>query len=95
MPSAVRSPIDVSTGHGCFPSKKSISGSPNVIINGYQSHRVGDPWEIHCCGPVCHDSIQDTGSPNVLVNGKNKARVGDILSCGGKDKTGSPNVIVN
>ena len=49
MPKSVRAPIDICTGHGCFPPRNNISGSNNILINGFQAHRVTDPWASHCC----------------------------------------------
>lgn len=93
MPGAVRL-NDLCTGHDCFPSRSNDSASTNVFINGRGAHRVGDHWEVHCCGPVCHDSVQATGSSTVFVNGKALARIGDSIACGSTNATGSSNVMV-
>jgi len=85
---------DSSAGH-CYEPRPNDQGSPNVFINGKASHRVGDHWPTHSCGPSSHDSITAKGSPNVFVNGKAKARVGDALDCGDIIAQGSPNVITN
>ena len=92
---AVHRHTDTCTGHGCFPSRANAEGSPNVFVNGLGAHRVGDGWESHCCGPVCHGSSQASGSPTVFVNGQPLARVGDSVACGSSNATGSPNVFAN
>ena len=86
---------DLCGGHGCFPPRNNVSASPNVFVNGKGSHRVGDGWATHCCGPACHASVAASGSPNVFVNGIPKCRIGDAVACGSKMATGSPNVFVN
>lgn len=93
MPAAHRH-TDTCTGHGCFPSRANVQGSPNVLVNNLGSHRVGDAWASHCC-VVCHDSTQASGSPNVFVNGVPHARVGDSVACGSSNATGSTNVFIN
>lgn len=84
---------DFCNGH-CFNARPNQSGSPNVFINGIPSHRVGDTWPPHCCGPVCHGSVTVGGSSNVFVNGRPKVRQGDPLDCGDTTSVGSPNVFV-
>lgn len=93
MPAAHRL-ADRCTGHGCYPSRPNIEGSPNVFVNSRPAHRVGDAWGVHCCGS-CHGGNAASGSPNVFVNGKPKCRIGDAVSCGSAMATGSPNVFVN
>lgn len=93
MPAVVRLG-DICTGH-CFSPRPNTGASPNVFANGLGVHRVGDPWAVHCCGPVCHAGNQATGSPNVFANGLAVARVGDSIDCGSNNATGSPNVFVN
>lgn len=83
---------DVCTGHGCFPSRPSSAGSPNVFVNGLAAHRVGDGWSSHCCGPACHGGALGAGSSVVFVNGQPLGRIGDPVSCGSSVASGSPNV---
>lgn len=94
MPAAHRY-RDVCTGHGCWPPRPNAQASPDVFLNGLGAHRVGDAWEVHCCGPACHGSVQAAGSPTVFVNGRALARVGDAVACGSACATGSPDVFVN
>jgi uncharacterized Zn-binding protein involved in type VI secretion len=82
---------DLCTGHGCYGSRPNAGASSNVFVNSLGVHRVGDPWEKHCCGG-CHGGVQATGSPTVFVNKLPMARVGDSVSCGSSNKTGSGNV---
>ena len=84
---------DICTGHGCFPSRPSTGGSPNVSCNGIPVHRVGDSWAAHGCA-VCatHGSILAAGSSTVSVNGKPLGRIGDSVACGSSVATGSTNV---
>lgn len=93
MPASVRL-HDICTGHGCYPPRPNIQGSPNVWVNGRPKHRVTDAWASHCCGD-CHGSVQATGSPNVWVNGLAAARIGDLVACGSRNLTGSHNVFIN
>lgn len=86
---------DICTGHGCYSPRPNVSASPNVFVNGIASHRQGDAWATHCCGPACHGGDAASGSPNVFVNGLPKCRIGDSVSCGSSMSTGSPNVFVN
>lgn len=83
---------DVCTGHGCFPSRPSVQGSPNVFVNGLKAHRQGDAWTTHCCMGSCHSSILALGSSTVFVNRRQLGRVGDPVACGSLVATGSPNV---
>ncbi|MBV5301932.1 MAG: PAAR domain-containing protein [Methylococcales bacterium] len=97
MPAAHRH-TDVCTGHGCWPPRPNIEGSPNVFVNNLGSHRETDQWSSHCyCIPPfpCHGGNLASGSPNVYVNGLQKGRIGDPVNCGSKCATGSPNVFVN
>lgn len=91
MPQAVRHQ-DLCTGHSCYPPRPNAQASPDVYINYRGAHRVTDAWEVHCCGPACHGSVQATGSQTVFVNGLALARVGDRVACGSANMTGSVNV---
>ena len=84
---------DICTGHGCFPSRPSTGGSPNVSCNGIPVHREGDSWAPHGCA-VCapHGSVLEAGSSTVSVNGKSLGRIGDSVACGSSVATGSSNV---
>jgi len=93
VPSAVRL-TDVCSGHGCFPSRPNVQGSPNVFINDLAVHRETDAWASHCC-KTCHSSAAAEGSPNVFVNDLPKCRIGDAVACGSTMVTGSNNVFVN
>jgi uncharacterized Zn-binding protein involved in type VI secretion len=94
MPAVTRKG-DAGSGHGCFPARPSIEGSPDVFINGIPAHRKDDAWDTHCCGPVCHDGKLAAGSPTVFVNGKPLGRVGDPVDCGSTVFEGSPNVFAD
>lgn len=91
MPAAVRLG-DICTGHGCFGPRVNDSASENVFINGKGAHRVEDHWVVHCCGPICHDSVMAEGSSTVFINGKAAARIGDPIACGSLAAQGSDNV---
>jgi len=88
MPAVCRAGIDV---HGC--GSMDVGGSPNVFINGFPVHRVGDAES--------HGGIQVEGSSTVFANGIAIARVGDMGAVGepippfhppNPEATGSPNV---
>ena len=96
MPGVARKK-DICTGHGCWPSRSSIEGSPDVFVNGIPWHRQGDAYVSHCCTCPgmphgCHSSVLAAGSPTVFVNGKQAGRVGNPVACGGSVATGSSNV---
>lgn len=76
------------TGHGCWPSRRSIEGSRDVTAEGRGVHRLGDDWETHCCMMFCHDGVASSSSQTVFVNGRGVTRVGDDVSCGSKIMTG-------
>lgn len=94
MPAAARLG-DKDTGHGSFPPRANVEGSPNVLINGIPAHRVGDAWPAHSNGKSSHPAVTAAGSATVFVNGKALARVGDPLSCGGTIAEGSGTVFAN
>jgi len=83
-----------------------ISGSPNIIVNGKQAIRVGDPFPTHTFIPglpvAPHDSVSAQGSTTVIANGVALSRGpaagpapgGDQTSCSDTIGSGSNNVIV-
>lgn len=85
---------DTCTGHGCWPSRPNVQGSPDVFANGIPVHRQDDAWAPHTCPPIpeTHASRLAMGSFTVFVNGKPLGRVGDPVACGGVVAAGSPNV---
>lgn len=96
MPAVVRKG-DTGGAHECFPSHTCTEGSGNVIVNGKETHRQGDAWDVHTCTHPktphgSHSGNMSGGSSSVNVNGKPIARVGDGISCGGSAGSGSPNV---
>lgn len=70
-----------------------VTGSPDTLINGKASVRVGD-IAVCTCG---HPTICVGGSPDVITNGRKQARVGDpVSSCPvGTIITGSNDTLVN
>lgn len=96
MPAVVRLG-DMCTGHGCWPPRPNVEGSPDVFINGLPAHRVGDGWESHTCPaiPETHASVAAGGSPTVFVNGRALCRVGDPVACGSTMATGSGDVFAD
>ena len=85
---------DMGTGHGCFPPRASVQGSPNVYAKNIQVHRVTDAWATHCCDK-CHGSKLCDGSPNVFANNLKVGRKGDPVCCGSRCAEHSPDVIAN
>jgi uncharacterized Zn-binding protein involved in type VI secretion len=71
------------TGHGVNPT---VTGSPNVLINGLPALRVGD-------SSACGDSVTQ-GISNILVNGQPIAFLGSATAHGGVIITGSGDVVV-
>ena len=95
MPAAARQG-DSCTGHGAYPPRPSVAGSPNVFIEGKPALRVGDAYAAHCNPkPICHGGSQASGSSLVYVNGQPLARVGDGVSCGSAVSTGASSVFVS
>lgn len=81
MGSPVARLADLCTGHGCYPPRPNIEGSPNVFVNSRPHHRLGDGWSVHCCTGGCHDSVTCGGSSTVFINSLPAARVGDPVCC--------------
>lgn len=71
------------TGHGVNPT---VTGSPNVLINGLPALRVGD-------SSACGDSVTQ-GISNILVNGQPIAFLGSATAHGGVIISGSGDVVV-
>ena len=92
--SAVARVGDQCTGHGCWPPRPSVGGSPDVFCNGIAVHRQGDGWAPHTCPsiPETHASVLANGSSSVFVNGKALGRIGDPVVCGSSVATGSADV---
>lgn len=84
---------DECTGHGCFPPRPSIEGSPDVYINGKPALRKDDAYAVHSC-KSSHGGKVANGSGSVYINGKPAARIGDPIDCGSNVAQGSPNVII-
>jgi uncharacterized Zn-binding protein involved in type VI secretion len=84
---------DSGTGHGCYPPRPNVQGSPDVFVNGIACHRQGDAWVPHGCG-VCtpHGGSTAAGSGTVYVNGQQIARIGDPVDCGSAIAQGSTDV---
>lgn len=92
MPAVVRKG-DICSGHGTFPPRPNIQGSPDVTVDGIPAHRQGDGWAVHCNPvPICHASTLQSGSSTVFVNGKELGRIGDPVACGSVCAQGSPTV---
>jgi uncharacterized Zn-binding protein involved in type VI secretion len=85
---------DSCTGHGCFPSRPSNGGSPNVFSNSIPVHRQSDSWSVHCCIPLalCHGSTLAAGSGTVFANNLQLGRISDPVACGSSVASGSGDV---
>jgi len=92
MPQAARLG-DICSGHGCFPSRPNIQGSPDVIVENRPLHRQGDAWQVHCC-KSCHAGNLASGSSTVIANGRQAGRIGDPVNCGSRVVTGASTVII-
>lgn len=79
------------TGHGCFPPRPAISGSPDTYVNGINVLLAPETWfAVHCCpGNGCHPAPLATGNPTVLVNSLPIGRIGDLVGCGSLIAEGS------
>jgi uncharacterized Zn-binding protein involved in type VI secretion len=99
MPRLIRIGVDQAKYHGYQPLGTVKSGSTNVITNGCQTARVGDPYtpKKHKEGPEGEHTIGKAtgGSPDVFINGRAAHRNGDSIACGTVANNGSPDVILN
>jgi hypothetical protein len=84
-----RMPIDMSTGHGCFPPTVPVMGSISTFTDQFSQVRVTDMWAPHCCGPVCHPVVSAMGSMTTFADQLPKMRMMDMLSCGDMVAVGS------
>ena len=75
---------DICTGHGCWPPRPNVMGSPDVFCNGRPVHRMTDAWAVHCCCPIpeAHDGVLADGAHRTLTNWLPTGRCGDPVSCG-------------
>lgn len=89
----VRMPIDSSTGHGCFPPTRPVTGSITVFTDQLAQVRVSDSWKVHCCMGSCHTPVTVQGSRTVFADQLAKQRIGDAMGCGDRAATGSITVI--
>lgn len=94
MPAVVRVG-DKCSGHGDFPPRPAIAGSPNVTLNDLSVVRVGDAFASHCDDDSCHTGVASSGSPNITCNDMAVFRVGDSVSCGSSGAEGSDNGFAN
>lgn len=88
---------DKTVGHGSFPPREAISGSPDVYANTLAVNRVGDLWADHP-GKSPHtpgqkDKTADLPDACVFANNLGVARIGDKVEAD-KIAGGSPNVFV-
>ena len=84
---------DRCSGHGCYPSRPSTQGSPDVFVNGIAAHRQGDAWAMHGCAHcIPHGGVLARGSKTVFVNGLPVGRIGDPIDCGSRVMEGSVDV---
>lgn len=94
MPGIVRKG-DIGSGHGCFPPRPNIEGSPDVWADNIQVHRQGDVWGPHTCNGSTHTSVLASGSSNVFANNKPVGRLNDPIACGSTCVVASSDVFAN
>jgi uncharacterized Zn-binding protein involved in type VI secretion len=83
------------SGHANWPPTTSVTGSPNVFVNGGNAINVGSPFVLHCnTSGVCHAPTASGGSGTVFINGQPACRIGDALDCGDSLASGSSNVFI-
>jgi len=87
---------DICTGHGCWPPRPSVEGTPRFIIGGKEAHLQGHAWAPHTCPdiPETHASVLESGAPRFLIHGLQLGRIGDPVACGSSVATGEPRFIV-
>lgn len=93
---------DLCSGHGDFPPREAISGSPDVFINGKPVVRVGDNYASHTrdVSPFdSHAGYVASSTSTVIINGIPAARTGDPIDtaptgdqCASTVGPGSPTV---
>jgi uncharacterized Zn-binding protein involved in type VI secretion len=88
---------DKTVGHGDFPPREAISGSPDVYANTLAVNRVGDLWADHP-GKAPHvlgqkDKTADLPKACVFANNLGVARIGDKVEAD-TIAGGSPNVFI-
>lgn len=88
MANAVRY-SDLCSGHDSHPPRPNIEASPDVLVDGLGSVRVGDAWAKHP-----HGGVSSGGSNTVFINNQNAVRVGDPISCGSVAAQGSQTVMI-
>ena len=94
MPSATRKG-DYCTGHGCYPPRPSITGSPNVYTNNRPAIRRTDWYAAHGCNRcIPHPGQLKKGSQTVFINMLDAGRIGDPIDCGSFVAQGSQNVYI-
>lgn len=82
------------TGHPPYPPRTNMTSSYKFFVQALGVITVGDTWMIHCSGSDCHTGTQISGSTKMFVQGRPVARIGDAISCGSKNMTGSPKMMV-
>ncbi len=88
---------DECSGHGSFPPRPIIEGSPNTFANSLNQTRVGDNYDSHGSPSPsgAHGGVLAEGSPDTFTNSLASGRIGDPVSCGSVAATGSGNVFIN
>lgn len=74
--------IDYTTGHGPFGPKLPQVFSPDTFANDIEVIRVGDAYQIHCVGPVCHGSVLVAEGQTVFVDDLPIGLLAEKLDCG-------------
>lgn len=74
------------TGHGCWPPRPAIGGSPGITVNGRPVIRRGDAYAPHTCPsiPETHGGTLAMGAAGLTINGLEIGRIGDPVSCGSR-----------
>lgn len=87
---AVRMTQDVSTGHGCFASTPTATGSVTVFTDQLPQVRMTDMYQMHCCPLMgCHAPMASQGSVTVFSDQLAKHLMGHACDCGDFAATGS------
>lgn len=90
--------VSVCTGHDCWPSRGTTSGSPTTFVEGSPVHRQSDGWATHCCvvEPYpCHAGSLASGSSTYYAEGLQVGRIGDPVNCGSTVATGASTTFAN
>ncbi len=73
---------DLCSGHGCYPPRKSITCSPDILVEGDYVCRYGDKLAQHGCPTCTYHGGTHIGERTSYGNGFAIQVKGDPIDCG-------------